>query len=347
MTDGPFRPANTFVKVVELGSFARAAERLGLSTSAVSRQVAELEKHLDVRLLNRTTRRLSLTEAGQAFYERCVQLLADLDEAEASVRSATRRAEGHAAPDLWRDVWRALPRAGDRRVRDAPPAAAVRPGSLRSHGRPRRRGVRSRDPHRTRRANRAGGATHRLDTTRLLRGAGVPAATRRFRRRRTICCSMSVSRTRMSRRRTPGPSRTRGATPHRARARASPRQQRSHAGRAGSRRSRHHDGARLHRGARDPRRARWAACCRSSRRHARRSRPSIRAGGTCPRRFGRSSISSRTDFPQGLPGRSERHAWRGADARSTRQSHCKAALAGVYCGPVRLTDRVQSGAGEK
>ena len=71
----------SFAKVVELGSFARAAERLGVSTSAVSRQVADLEAHLDARLLNRTTRRLSLTEAGQSYYERCVQVLADLDEA--------------------------------------------------------------------------------------------------------------------------------------------------------------------------------------------------------------------------------------------------------------------------
>ena len=78
---------NAFAKVVELGSFAAAAVRLAVSTSAVSRQVAELEAHLEVRLLNRTTRRLSLTEAGQAFYERCVQLLADLEETEAAVRS--------------------------------------------------------------------------------------------------------------------------------------------------------------------------------------------------------------------------------------------------------------------
>ena len=83
-----FQALAAFAKVVELGSFARAAERLDVSTSAVSRQVAELEAHLDVRLLNRTTRRLSLTEAGQAFYERSVQLLADLDEAESSVRAA-------------------------------------------------------------------------------------------------------------------------------------------------------------------------------------------------------------------------------------------------------------------
>ena len=78
-----------FAKVVEQGSFARAADRLSISTSACSRLVAELEAHLDTRLLNRTTRRLSLTESGQGFYERCVQLLADLDDAE---RAATESA---------------------------------------------------------------------------------------------------------------------------------------------------------------------------------------------------------------------------------------------------------------
>lgn len=82
-----FRAVQAFAKVVEFGGFARAAERLGVSTSAVSRLVAELEAHLDARLINRTTRRLSLTEAGQSFYERSVQLLADLDEAEGSVRA--------------------------------------------------------------------------------------------------------------------------------------------------------------------------------------------------------------------------------------------------------------------
>ncbi len=74
---------SAFVAVVEQGSFARAAERLAISTSSLSRLVADLEGHLGVRLLNRTTRRLSLTDAGQAYYERCVQLLADLSEAEA------------------------------------------------------------------------------------------------------------------------------------------------------------------------------------------------------------------------------------------------------------------------
>lgn len=77
-----FAAMSVFAKVVELGNFARAAERLDLSTSAVSRQVADLEARLQTRLLNRTTRKLSLTEGGHAFYERCVQVLVDLEEAE-------------------------------------------------------------------------------------------------------------------------------------------------------------------------------------------------------------------------------------------------------------------------
>lgn len=83
-----FRSLLAFARVVEAGTFARAADRLDLSVSAVSRQVSELEGHLGVRLLNRTTRRLSMTESGQAFYERCVQLLADLEEAEEAVTAS-------------------------------------------------------------------------------------------------------------------------------------------------------------------------------------------------------------------------------------------------------------------
>src|SRR5437879_5535551 len=84
-----FHAIEAFAKVVETGSFARAAERLGVSVSSVSRHVTELEAHLDARLLNRTTRRLSLTEIGRAFHERCVQLLADLEEAEESAGVGT------------------------------------------------------------------------------------------------------------------------------------------------------------------------------------------------------------------------------------------------------------------
>ncbi len=74
-----------FARVVDAGSFSRAAEALGLSKSAVSKQVARLEDRLGARLLNRTTRKLSLTEAGAAFHAGCRQMLAEAEDAEAAV----------------------------------------------------------------------------------------------------------------------------------------------------------------------------------------------------------------------------------------------------------------------
>lgn len=74
-----------FVAVVERNGFSAAAEALDLSTTAVTRQIAALEKRLSARLLNRTTRRVSPTSTGAAYYQRCVQLLAEFDELEASV----------------------------------------------------------------------------------------------------------------------------------------------------------------------------------------------------------------------------------------------------------------------
>ena len=75
-----------FARVVEAGSFTGAAAQLGLSKSAVSKQVSRLEDRLGARLMNRTTRRLSLTEAGQAFYEGCQKVVA---EAEAAAQAVT------------------------------------------------------------------------------------------------------------------------------------------------------------------------------------------------------------------------------------------------------------------
>ncbi|HWK96940.1 MAG TPA: LysR family transcriptional regulator [Pseudolabrys sp.] len=71
-----------FVNVVELKSFAEAGRKLRLSRSAVSKYVGELERDLGVQLLNRTTRQASPTETGQAYYERAVVVLADLDAAD-------------------------------------------------------------------------------------------------------------------------------------------------------------------------------------------------------------------------------------------------------------------------
>src|ERR1700756_604962 len=71
-----------FVRVAENGGFTAAARRLNLSTATVSENVQALENALGVRLLNRTTRRVSLTEIGREYYERCVQILHDLEEAD-------------------------------------------------------------------------------------------------------------------------------------------------------------------------------------------------------------------------------------------------------------------------
>lgn len=76
-----------FVKVVALGSFAEAGRALGLTRSAVSKAVMELEHVLGARLLDRTTRRVSATEAGRAYYERCVAILSAVEETEAEVSS--------------------------------------------------------------------------------------------------------------------------------------------------------------------------------------------------------------------------------------------------------------------
>jgi len=75
----------SFVKVVELGNFSEAARQLRLSRSAISKYVADLENDLRVQLLNRTTRHASPTESGQAYFERAVTILADLDAADQSV----------------------------------------------------------------------------------------------------------------------------------------------------------------------------------------------------------------------------------------------------------------------
>ena len=73
-----------FAKVVDLGSFGKAAEQLGMTRSAVSKHVSRLESGLGVKLLHRTTRAMSLTDAGVQVYEQCARLLAAAEEAEAA-----------------------------------------------------------------------------------------------------------------------------------------------------------------------------------------------------------------------------------------------------------------------
>ena len=80
-----FDAMNAFTKVVATRSFAEAGRRLGLTRSAVSKAVMELERALGARLLDRTTRRVSPTEAGLAYYERCVAILAQVEETEIQI----------------------------------------------------------------------------------------------------------------------------------------------------------------------------------------------------------------------------------------------------------------------
>ena len=83
-----------FVRIVDAGSFAAGAEQLGLSRALASRAILDLETRLGTRLLNRTTRRLSLTEAGAAFYRRAQRITADVVEAEEEATALHARPRG-------------------------------------------------------------------------------------------------------------------------------------------------------------------------------------------------------------------------------------------------------------
>lgn len=89
-----FLEMQTFNAVVDAGSFVKAADALNMSKAAVSRYVVDLETRLGVRLLHRTTRRLSLTDEGQVFHSRSKELLAELSEAEDEITSRSDAASG-------------------------------------------------------------------------------------------------------------------------------------------------------------------------------------------------------------------------------------------------------------
>ncbi|HEV2968380.1 MAG TPA: LysR family transcriptional regulator [Pirellulales bacterium] len=85
---------HAFVQVVDSGSFAAAAKRLSASPASVTHHVQSLEDHLGVQLLNRTTRKLNLTEVGRDFYEHSSHILAQLEEAERSAATLQKSARG-------------------------------------------------------------------------------------------------------------------------------------------------------------------------------------------------------------------------------------------------------------
>lgn len=89
-----FLEMKTFAAVVDGGSFVQAADALNISKPAVSRHVADLEMRLGVRLLHRTTRKLSLTEEGRLFYERCKAVLVDVEVAEEEITAKSIAVKG-------------------------------------------------------------------------------------------------------------------------------------------------------------------------------------------------------------------------------------------------------------
>jgi len=102
----------TFVKVVDSGGFAGAARALNMSPSAVTLHVQATEDRLGVRLLNRTTRRISMTEAGQAYYDSCVRILAGIDDAEQAAQELQSKPRGtlrlNAAPTMPLEIAEAI-----------------------------------------------------------------------------------------------------------------------------------------------------------------------------------------------------------------------------------------------
>jgi DNA-binding transcriptional LysR family regulator len=103
-----FSNMSVYVKVVEMGSFTAVANHLDSTVGNVSRAVSALETQLDARLLQRSTRRLSVTDAGRRFYERCTKILADLENAEAEASNALLKPKGtlrvHCVPGLARHL---------------------------------------------------------------------------------------------------------------------------------------------------------------------------------------------------------------------------------------------------
>lgn len=84
----------TFTAVAEAGSFTKAADALGLPKTTVSQRISGLERYLEVRLLHRTTRALTLTDDGQAYFERCQVILQEIDDVEDALRSSTATPRG-------------------------------------------------------------------------------------------------------------------------------------------------------------------------------------------------------------------------------------------------------------
>jgi len=89
-----------FVRVAEMASFTKAGESLGMPKASISTYIQDLENHVGTRLLNRTTRKVQLTHDGQTFYERCIDLLSDLEETESMFKQNSSKLNGKIRVDM-------------------------------------------------------------------------------------------------------------------------------------------------------------------------------------------------------------------------------------------------------
>ena len=275
-----------FVAVADLEGFAPAARKLGLSPSNVTRLIAALEDRLGARLLQRTTRSVTLTDVGARYLERARRILADVEEAEISGAGRTDAAE-RAAGGLGADRIRPPPcQPGDVGVSAALSRGQRRTAAVGPHDQPGGRRRRSRGPDRPSRRFQPGRAQcrrHAADRGRLagLSQAARRAETRRQRSLRTTRSSSAYVRLGFRRGRTRGSRAVHAALHHQQRrcrdpARRARRRPDAGAGLSGRRGDRGRPAAR--------------SCWRNSSRRRCRSTSSIRRRGCCRPRCGRLSI---------------------------------------------------------
>ncbi|CAE6917019.1 Transcriptional regulator [Pseudomonas marincola] len=110
-----FQAMQVFTRIVQVGGFGKAADSLGLPRATVTQLIKQLERHLGVQLLQRTTRQVSTTADGQAYYEHCIRLLADLEDTENCFAHARSHPQGKLRVDLPASVGHriVIPRLGD------------------------------------------------------------------------------------------------------------------------------------------------------------------------------------------------------------------------------------------
>ena len=164
-----------FAKVVELKSFSMTARRLGISRSAASKHVTRLEQALGARLLNRTTRKLSLTEPGHAAYTHCARIAAEVEASELSVQRFVSRPKGLLRVSAPSAFGRSAPRADPAGIPHPPSRCRDRSGPERPARRPGRGALRHRDPIIPPHPREPDPARYRPDPVGGLRGAGLLA----------------------------------------------------------------------------------------------------------------------------------------------------------------------------